>query len=62
MSLTFLLEIIILKLENNCQIYDVTNRSSPSSQQSSQDVLRNSMNIFTKRKLIVFHKDLHTPY
>ena len=37
------LENKILKFENNCQIYDDTNRSSPFNQQSSQDVLRKSL-------------------
>ena len=48
----FILENPILKFENNCQIYDVTNRLSPFSQQSSPDVLRISMYIFTSKYLI----------
>ena len=59
--LRFISENIILKFENNCQIHDVTNRWSPFSQQSSQDVLRNSMYIFPQKKKIFSQEILHTP-
>ena len=55
----FFLEKNILKCEHNCQNDDVTNRFLNICQQSRQDVLRNSMSIFTEKKFIYINKTLH---
>ena len=50
----------ILKCEHNCQNDDVTNIFLNIYQQSRQDVLRNSMSIFTEKKFIYISTKLCT--